>query len=341
MNRLKSRIIAGCAFMVLVLSLWAAVSGVPVRAEAAADGNTSAPAAMTASEGIPGKKVGTVIMVSCKDIAAYPGLGVEVKYTAKKKLLEIDRNNIHGKLYLGKKQMIVNEEIKYTLPAAMRLVKQENGKQIPMIPAARVGNILGLKYRYDSASKRVIYTPRKARITSTKNLQTKPFMLMSTEEFVKFLGPLARKEYKKSGFLASITIAQAIHESYSGCSLLAQKGNNLFGMKAYLSGNNWSGSKWKGKVVVKRTREQYGKRVVTITDRFRKYDNVMQNIQDHSAYFLHARNGSRLRYAGIAKTKNYKTQLRIIKKGGYCTFSDYTKNLERLIKKYHLTDYDK
>lgn len=291
--------------------------------------------------GIPGIKVGKVIMVFYKDIAAYPGLGVEVKYKKKNKLLEIDRNNIHGKLYIGKKQMIVNNEIKYKLPAAMRLVKQKKGNPRLMLPAKKVGAVLGLNYRYDSKAGRVIYTPKKAKISSIKKLTTKPFMLMSTEEFIRFLGPIARKDYHKSGLLASVTIAQAIHESYAGCSLLAQRGNNLFGMKAYLSGNNWGGSTWKGKVFVKRTTEQYGHRIVHITDRFRKYDTVMQNVNDHSAYFINAKNGSHRRYAGLTKTKNYKKQLQIIRKGGYCTFSNYTKNLEKLIKKYHLTKYDK
>jgi len=97
----------------------------------------------------------------------------------------------------------------------------------------------------------MIYKPRKAKVTSLKTMTTKPFMLMSNEEFIEFLGPIAQKDYHKSGRLASVTIAQAMHESFSGCSLLAQKGNNLFDMKAYLLGNNWKGSTWKGKVVVK------------------------------------------------------------------------------------------
>ena len=293
------------------------------------------------SEGIPAKKVKGVIMVCAKDIAKYPDLGVTIKYKKKQKLVEIDRNNIHGVLYIGKKKMVVNNEIRYNLPSPMKLIKQKNGKKIPMFPAKKVGRVLGLRYRYNTVTKRVTYTPIKAKITTTKDLQTKPFMLMSNEEFIKFLGPIARKEYHRSGMLASVTIAQAMHESFSGCSLLAQKGNNLFGMKAYLSGNNWKGSTWKGKAFKKRTKEQYGRRVVTITDRFRKYDNVMQNIKDRSAYFINAKNGSHRRYPGINKTKSYKKQLRIMKKGGYCTFSDYVRNLEKIIEEYNLTEYDK
>ena len=280
-------------------------------------------------------------MVSSKDIAKYPGIGVTTSYKKKKKRLLIERNNIHGELRIGRKKMIANNEFKHKLPARVRLVKQKNGKKVPMFPANRVGRILGLRFRYNPSTKRVIYTPIKAHITSIKNLKAKPFMYMSNKEFIRTIGPIARREYHRSGILASVTIAQAMHESFSGCSYLAQKGNNLFGMKAYLSGNTWKGSVWKGKVVKKKTKEQYGHKVVTITDKFRKYDNIIQNFRDHSAYFVNAKDGNHKRYPGINKTKSYKKQLKIMKKGGYCTFSNYTKALKRLIRKYNLTYYDR
>jgi flagellum-specific peptidoglycan hydrolase FlgJ len=46
---------------------------------------------------------------------------------------------------------------------------------------------------------------------------------------------------KKSGILASVSLAQFILESGYGKSELAQKANNCFGMKKSLSGNTWSG----------------------------------------------------------------------------------------------------
>ena len=45
---------------------------------------------------------------------------------------------------------------------------------------------------------------------------------------------------KKTGVLASVTIAQAILESGWGQSELSLKANNLFGMKTNLSGNTWA-----------------------------------------------------------------------------------------------------
>jgi flagellum-specific peptidoglycan hydrolase FlgJ len=291
--------------------------------------------------GIPARVINGTTMVSYHDYVNYPGLNLTCRYAKKKKILEIHRNNLHCKLYIGKRKMVINEEMSYRLPAATRLVKQKNGKKILMLPAKKVSSLLRLNYHYDRTEKRVILSPKKPKTTSRKNIQASAFMRMSTEQFILYMAPVIMSEYRRSGgILPSVTLAQAIQESYTGCSLLAQKANNIFGMKASLSGNNWKGSAWGGKVFTKRTREQYGHRVVTIRDRFRKYSNVNKNIRDHAAYFNNAKKGRRKRYAGISSTHSYKKQLKILRRGGYCTFSNYTKALERHIKKYKLTRYD-
>ena len=338
--RIKKKLYLVVFLGVMALGAGSLLSPVRTAAEETGAGSGSQEPG-TKSQGIPAVKKKGTVMVYYKDLAGYPGLGVTAKYRKKKGLLQIDRNNIHVTLYAGKKKMLVNDEMKHTLPVPVSVMKTEAGKKRLMIPARAVGQVLGLNYKYNSSKSLVTYTAKKANVSSSKNLQAKPFMLMSTEEFVRYMGPIARADYHKTGVLASVTLAQAIHESYAGCSLLAQKGNNLFGMKTYLSGNNWGGSAWKGKVFVKRTKEEYNHRTVTITARFRKYDNVMQSVNDHSAYLKNARNGSRRRYAGLTNTRSYKKQLQIIKKGGYCTFANYTTMLGRVIKRYDLTKYDK
>ena len=80
---------------------------------------------------------------------------------------------------------------------------------------------------------------------------------MNTQQFISTLGPLATKDMRTSGILASITIAQAILESGWGTSELAVNANNFFGMKKSLSGNTWSNSTWDGKsIYTKVTGEQ-------------------------------------------------------------------------------------
>ena len=63
---------------------------------------------------------------------------------------------------------------------------------------------------------------------------------MNTEQknFIKTVGALASADMKKSGVLASLTIAQAITETGWGVSGLATVGKALFGIKATKS--------WKG-----------------------------------------------------------------------------------------------
>lgn len=78
---------------------------------------------------------------------------------------------------------------------------------------------------------------------------------------------------KKSGILASLSLAQFILESRYGKSELAQNANNIFGMKCSLSRNTWSGSAWDGRSkYTKKTQEQNtdGSHE-TITADFRKY----------------------------------------------------------------------
>lgn len=74
---------------------------------------------------------------------------------------------------------------------------------------------------------------------------------------IKKIGALFTADQKKTGILASISLAQFILESGYGKSELAQNANNVFGMKKSLSGNTWSGSTWDGKsIYTKKTQEQ-------------------------------------------------------------------------------------
>ncbi len=80
---------------------------------------------------------------------------------------------------------------------------------------------------------------------------------LSEADAIKKVGALFTVDQKKSGILASVSLAQFILESGYGKSELAQNANNIFGMKCSLSGNSWSGSSWDGKSkYTKKTQEQ-------------------------------------------------------------------------------------
>lgn len=160
---------------------------------------------------------------------------------------------------------------------------------------------------------------------------------MTSAEFVNYIGKKAKKDMKKTGVLASVTTAQAILESGYGKSSLAMQANNLFGIKAKTS---WS-SKWTGKTYTKNTKEYINGRWITIKDTFRSYKDWSDSIYDHSKYLVNAKNGSKPRYPGIAKCRNYKKATKIIKDGGYATAPNYDKVLCELIQRWNLTKYDK
>ena len=173
-------------------------------------------------------------------------------------------------------------------------------------------------------------------------MQDKVLSNLSEADAIKKVGSLFAEDMKKSGILASVSLAQFILESGYGKSELAQNANNVFGMKCSLSGNTWSGSTWDGKSkYTKQTKEQNADgSYETITADFRKYPCIEDSIADHSAYLLGAKNGKKLRYEGLKGCTDYKKAVQIIKDGGYATSLSYVQNLCSIIERWDLTQYD-
>lgn len=165
---------------------------------------------------------------------------------------------------------------------------------------------------------------------------------LKESEVIAKVGPLFTEDQKKTGILASISLAQFILESGYGQSELAQKANNCFGMKKSLSGNTWKGTSWDGKSVYsKKTQEQDSNgRSYTVTAEFRKYSTIEQSISDHSAYLSGAMNGKKLRYYGLVGETDAKKAATIIKSGGYATDTKYVEKLLDIIKRWNLGKYD-
>lgn len=181
-------------------------------------------------------------------------------------------------------------------------------------------------------------TPAQPVVSGT---QASAFKSLSEADVIAKVGPLFTADQKKSGILASVSLAQFILESGYGKSELAQNANNCFGMKKSLSGNTWSGSSWDGKsIYIKKTQEEENGQMFTITADFRKYSCVEDSIADHSAYLLGAKNGSALRYNGLKGCTDYKKAAQIIKDGGYATSSTYVSKLCDIIERWGLTKYD-
>lgn len=176
----------------------------------------------------------------------------------------------------------------------------------------------------------------------SRGIQAWDLRYMSRAEVIRMLGPIFTEDQRRSGVLASLSMAQFILESGAGTSELALNANNVFGMKVNLSGNTWEGSHWDGESKYrKRTGEQRpnGSRYGVTAD-FRKYSCLEECIADHSAYLVAAMNGDELRYDGLKGCLDYKKAAQIIKKGGYATSLTYTERLVLLIERWNLTQYD-
>ena len=176
----------------------------------------------------------------------------------------------------------------------------------------------------------------------SSGMQAGKFQGLKEEQVLAKVGPLFTADQKKSGILASVSMAQFILESGYGKSELALGANNCFGMKKSLSGNTWSGSVWDGvSIYKKKTQEQKADgSYVIVTAEFRKYPNVDDSIADHSAYLLGAKNGEKFRYDGLKGCSDYKKAVQIIKDGGYATSLTYVEKLFSIIEKWKLTQYD-
>lgn len=292
-------------------------------------------AIMAQEEEAPVIKIGSTIYAPCKNL--FSERGILDAYIQKGSQVTLWNGARNVTFYANKNYAKVNGT-KMKLKANPYFVTfQTSDISDMMVPLDQAASFLGLKYSYDSKTKTVVLGNRPGIYQSaTKDTA------IAKSRFIQILGPIARENYKRTGVLASVTMAQAILESGWGQSSLAKQGNNLFGMKAGLSGNNWAGSAWDGVNVYKKKTSEYGSRGRYRTKAsFRKYSCVEDSIEDHSSYLLNAKNGRKKRYAGLTKTKSYKKQLKIIRKGGYCTSSSYVNQLTRVIRTYKLTRFDK
>lgn len=283
----------------------------------------------------PSIKIGSVIYVPCKTL--FSNNGIHASYTANGNTVTLKHGKRKVIFYANKNYAKVNgKKMTLTVKPYFVTYKKSNIRDL-LVPAKQAASFLGLKYAYSSNAKLVTLGVRSGIENSATQVSN-----VAKADFIRKVGPLAKGNYKRTGILASVTMAQAILESGWGQSTLAENGNNLFGMKISLSGNNWSGSAWDGvNYYAKKTYEYGSKGRYTITAKFRKYSCVEDSIEDHSAYLLGAKNGSKKRYAGITKTKSYKKQLQIIKKGGYATSGSYVNDLCKVIRTYNLTKWDK
>jgi LysM repeat protein len=145
------------------------------------------------------------------------------------------------------------------------------------------------------------------------------------ENIVKYIeqyAALAVKEMERTGVPASIKIAQGIHETNAGKSVLVLQSNNHFGIKCKSS---WTGDK------VYHNDDAEG-------ECFRKYEDAKASYLDHSDYLK-----SQPRYAFLFDydANDYAAWAWGLKKAGYATNPIYAQTLIKYIEAYQLNELNK
>lgn len=156
----------------------------------------------------------------------------------------------------------------------------------------------------------------------------------SVESFIRKIGESSRKIGKERDLYASVMVAQAVLESASGQSSLAQAPNyNLFGIKG----------SHKGKTVALSTQEDAGNGALYSTEAgFRVYENYEESLNDYADLLSEGISGNSNYYEGVWKSKapTYQEATAYLT-GRYATDTQYDQKLNGLIETYKLTEYDK
>ncbi|MEM7573127.1 MAG: glucosaminidase domain-containing protein [Bacteroidota bacterium] len=148
--------------------------------------------------------------------------------------------------------------------------------------------------------------------------------------YIERFSPIAMEEMMRAGIPASIKLAQGIHESGAGKSVLATRANNHFGIKC---GSNWNGRE------VYREDDDFDANGRLIKSCFRGYRNADASYVAHSEFL---RDPSKMRYNFLFRLDpmDYVAWAEGLRRAGYATDPAYPQKLVRIIERYELYKFD-
>jgi len=154
--------------------------------------------------------------------------------------------------------------------------------------------------------------------------------MLSADEALQFINKykdIAVREMHRTGIPASVTLAQAIHESSWGKGVLALNSNNHFGIKCKAD--------WTGETYYKEDDDYVNGKLVKSC--FRHYPSVDASYVDHSDFLK-----DNARYSSLFQlgSKDYMNWAKGLKSCGYATDPEYANKLIRTIEEYQLYEYD-
>ena len=139
-------------------------------------------------------------------------------------------------------------------------------------------------------------------------------------QYINTYKEIAIKEMQRSGVPASIKLAQGIHETFAGQSVLVLKSNNHFGIKCK--------AEWRGPSVKHDDDAR--------NECFRKYSEASDSYRDHSDFL---RGSERYSFLFKLDPTDYSGWAYGLKKAGYATNPKYAPIIIKLIEEYDLQDY--
>lgn len=157
---------------------------------------------------------------------------------------------------------------------------------------------------------------------------TNPPISAEATSYIDKYKELAVVEMYRTGVPASITIAQALHESNMGKSSLATLANNHFGIKCK---KHWKGSTYYHK---DDDLDDQGKLIESC---FRSYGDAIDSYVDHSNFLKY---GSNYMHLFFLPRDDYKAWAYGLKRAGYATDAKYAEKLIRNVEKYGLAELD-
>ncbi|MCU6797985.1 glycoside hydrolase family 73 protein [Paenibacillus sp. WQ 127069] len=146
---------------------------------------------------------------------------------------------------------------------------------------------------------------------------------MKAQDFIAIIAPMAVAEQRRTGVLASITIAQGAIESGWGA---AAPGNNLFGIKG--TGQEFM------------TQEYINGHWLNVVDGFRTYDSWEGSVIDHSNFLVENGRYARAGFFDCCKELDYVGAARCLQDAGYATDPSYAVKLISIIESNILQQYD-
>ena len=173
------------------------------------------------------------------------------------------------------------------------------------------------------------------------------------KEYINAIAIPVQRACKRYGYRPSVLIAQsclengfAIKSYFDNPEIaLLLEANNMVGIKSSLLNSSWDEyTVWNGESITKDTPEQYGDKMVTISDDFRKYDSIERSFVDFLLFLTYASNdgkGGKPKYGKeVLSIKDPATLISEVARRGYATGVTYPTSVMRIIERHDLTVYD-